>query len=155
MYDGSSGSSSLNPIFIMAATGLSKLCSLQGFFPLAISSMEHPKDHISDFTPYSYCLIISGAIHGILPLISSLKFLLILVRVLFILFAHPKSLNFTMLLWLTKILLPFMSLWIILFWCKKFSPFKIWIENPLIYFSLIFPIFSMIYCILPYYMYSK
>ena len=94
MYDGSSGSSSLNPIFIMAATGLSKLYSLQGFFPLAISSMEHPKDHISDFTPYSYYLIISGAIHGILPLISSLKFLLILVRVLFILFGIKfKSLS--------------------------------------------------------------
>tara|TARA_B110000503_G_C6822973_1_gene279655 strand:- start:138 stop:377 length:240 start_codon:yes stop_codon:yes gene_type:complete len=77
----------------MAATGLSKLHSFQGLSPWAISRTVHPKDQISAWVPYFYYLMISGAIQGMLPFISSLKFLLKLVKVLSIYFAQPKSLN--------------------------------------------------------------
>lgn len=100
----------LKPIFIIAATGLSKVNSLQGDEPYAISNIVHPNYHISALVPYFSYFIISGAIHGILPLISSLKLLLKFVKVLLIYLEQPKSVNFISSLSSIKILEHLISL---------------------------------------------
>ena len=63
---GSLGSSSVRPIWYIAATGLETL--FHGGLPVAISSTVQPRDQISEAGPCSTCFTTSGAIHRGVPL---------------------------------------------------------------------------------------
>ena len=79
----------------MAATGLSKLYSDHGSFPLQSSINVQPKLQMSALRPYFDYLIISGAIQGMLPFIKSLNFSYKQIDIVFSIFLeHPKSESF-------------------------------------------------------------
>lgn len=101
----------------MAYIGLSKLYCIQGIYPVAISRIVLPKDHISALKVYLVYFITSGAIHGTEPFRVLLRSSLAdkEFNVNSNCLAQPKSDNLTVPSLSTKILAPLISLWIIPF----------------------------------------